>query len=63
MSDEPAERRRDRYTGVWVAYYTDHSATVVFGDEIEALREGVRRQMNVAWWWYGNEWGDWESAT
>jgi hypothetical protein len=32
---------------IWVAYYTDFSAVVPFGDETHALRHAVRHNMEV----------------
>lgn len=43
--------------GVWVAYYGDRSAVVVFAEEIDALRHAVEHSMSVRFVHYGDR--DW----
>jgi hypothetical protein len=39
--------------GVWVAYYPDLSAVVLFADELECLRHAVENHMEAKFMDYG----------
>jgi hypothetical protein len=39
--------------GIWVAFYSDLSETVVFDSELAALRHAVEREMSVKFIQYG----------
>lgn len=41
--------------GVWLAYYSDWSAFMVFAAEVDALRYAVAHSMQVAYLRYGQE--------
>ena len=40
-------------SGVWVAYFHDRSAVVMFGTEIDALRYALDQHMNVKFMQFG----------
>lgn len=44
--------------GVWVAYYSDQSAFVLFETEIEALRHAVEMSMQVKFMTFGTALGE-----
>ena len=41
--------------GIWLVYYADRSAAVVFDNELEALRYAVENEMKVYYKKYGEQ--------